>query len=188
MQGNPSVLKQTGWTLDKGFIADKVDEYNAAICQKMGWTEFIEEGGGFVPTPFHGGRVSKLPRHSSLARSVLNVAAGASTIAEMFGASGPVEKSLAEARAGCCLSCPKHREKTNLLDFFTAPAAAAIRKMLAMVKDMDLTTSQDEKLDFCSACDCPMKLKVWAQRDHVLAHIPQESKEDLWEKCWIRKE
>jgi hypothetical protein len=45
LQGNPSVLKTLGWKLDFNFLADKVDEYNAKICEKMGWGGYIMEVG-----------------------------------------------------------------------------------------------------------------------------------------------
>ncbi len=54
LQANPRVLATLGWPLDMQFIADKVDEYNSEICQKMGWLEYIQAGGGQPGRPFPG--------------------------------------------------------------------------------------------------------------------------------------
>ena len=43
LQLNPTVLSQLGWQLDLGFLSDKVDEWNANLCQKMGWKQYIQE-------------------------------------------------------------------------------------------------------------------------------------------------
>jgi len=43
LQLNPTVLTQLGWQLDLGFLSDKVDEWNANLCQKMGWKQYIQE-------------------------------------------------------------------------------------------------------------------------------------------------
>lgn len=106
----------------------------------------------------------------------------------MFGAEGPLhDHAQAEARAAVCVRCPLN-EPGDWLSFFTVPAANLLRSALEQIKGQGLTTSRDADLHVCSACDCPMKLKVWCRLPHILAHIPAESQARLWGECWIRAE
>jgi hypothetical protein len=117
----------------------------------------------------------------------------------MFGPEGPVQdKALAEARAAVCAGvcaagapqgkpCPKN-QPGDWLSYFTVPVSNALRAALAALKGQGLSTTRDDDLHVCAACDCPLKLKVWARLDHILAHIPPESKAGLVDNCWIRTE
>lgn len=180
LKGNPQIQKQLGWSsLDYNYVADKVDEYNAAICKAHGWNNFITEG-------VLGG--SPIPKSSPrLSRVVQAAAVGANTIKEMFGSEGPVKDAKVAAwRAEHCLNCPKNDKTTSWESFFTVPASNLIRKALSIFKDLDLKTDLDPYLGTCTVCLCPLKLKVWARLDHILKHLPAEDKARLpQEQCWI---
>ena len=50
------MLAKLGWPLDLEYIADRVDEWNAAICEKMGWTQYITTAEARQPGhPFRAG-------------------------------------------------------------------------------------------------------------------------------------
>lgn len=180
-QGNPFHAKKNNWALDYASIADEIDAYNAAICASMGWNDYILQGGAPQPVgPFSRAL-------GSLANSARHVVVGASTIAEMFGADGPVGAALANGRATVCVDCPKNF-KGDWTRIFTVPAAAAVRKMLETFNGLNLRVQQEDELQVCEACGCPMKLKVWAQLNHILEHMPEADYYSLDPRCWITKE
>lgn len=133
-----------------------------------------------VPPRRADGVVAKLKRH------IANTTAGISLYIEWFG-NEPVKIPIAEARAAVCLKCPKHVDG-NLAEKFSEAAAKELKTVLGMLNDMEFKTSVDEKLKICSACNCPMKAKVWSPIDLILKHIRPEAKKVLWEKCWITAE
>ena len=185
-KANPSLQDRTKWRLDAQSIANELDVFNATLCQKLGFTEYIQEG-GFSDRPFSIGAVHPPPSMTLLQQSQALVA-GVASISQMFGAEGPVtDKDQVERRAAVCAACPLNTHG-DWLSWFTKPASEFIRKALSKIKDQGLVTTKDDVLDVCSACSCPLRLKVWTRLDHVLKHIPEESKTALAENCWIRTE
>lgn len=182
--GNPAITAKRRWPTDLPTVLKEVEEYNAKVCQTMGWFDYVIPDNVHASPPFAGAS----DQQSRLARGVQNVVAGAETILDMFGKRGPVDAPLANQRANVCVVCPKNLKSSSWTDFFTAPAAAFIRKTLGILKDMDLRTDADEKLEFCTACSCPLKTKVWAQIEHINAHMPRESRAALHESCWVLSE
>lgn len=192
LQGNPHVAKQLGWPLTFDFLADKVDEYNATLCQKMGWTQYIEEvtapAGGRGRVPFPTAHSSAVNNPKGVLAPLKNVAVGVVNIADMFGPDGPIsDKALAEARAAKCAGCELN-EKGDWTHYFTMPISKALKKALAFVKDQGMETSRDGELRVCTACDCPCGLKIWARRDHIISHMPPEQMNALVPDCWIKTE
>jgi hypothetical protein len=177
---NPDKVRQFGWATDHDGVANDVDAYNAKLCEAMGWKDYITGGAG--TTPFNQPSQGLTLRGQSS-----RLVAGAKTLAEMFGPAGPVDKALAESRAAVCAKCPLNL-KGDWTRFFTVPASNAIRAMLGLIKDANLETPHDAALMLCDACGCPCKTKVWARLDHILKHLPEESKAALHPDCWIRKE
>lgn len=177
-RGNPYLAKKHAWKMDRASIAEEVDAYNAKLCETHGWDAFIE--GGQNDPKFQG--------HRSLGEKANAVVAGVKIIASMFGPEGPIrDKALATQRASVCVRCPKN-ERGDWTRYFTVPAQAMIRRGLAIVKDLDLTTEHDANLDICTACSCPLKGKVFARLDHILKNIPPEDKAALDPGCWILSE
>lgn len=70
--------------------------------------------------------------------------------------------------------------------YFTVPASNAIRAQLERKHAMKLETPSDEHLGVCTACDCPLKLKVWMPLDRILAKMPKAAYDALHVNCWIR--
>ena len=178
---NPVLMARFKWATDYNAVANEVDAFNAAVCEKQGWKDYIMGSAGTGPFTGWSGPPPRL-------HSLQNVAAGVRTIAEMFGPEGPCDAATANARARVCVPCPLNDKAADWTGFFTAPAAAVIRKMLGLVKDLDLRTDLDDKLVFCKACSCPLRTKVWARLPHILANIPPDAKARLDPGCWIRTE
>lgn len=191
-RANPFLAKQHHWSLDYATVADEVDRYNAAICKAHGWNQYIVDD----PLPVMGGQAGPFSQahSSSLRQSVGRVAAGVSVLADMFGDEGPIQdRDLAAKRALVCAGttpenkCPMN-DTGDWTRFFTVPAQAVIRKALGIVKDMDLTTPHDDKLNVCTACGCPLKGKIYARVPHILAHMADSDRATLPAHCWILTE
>ena len=51
-KANPALVAKHGWSIDWKTVAEEVDQFNAAICERMGWKDFISQpGAGVAPTP-----------------------------------------------------------------------------------------------------------------------------------------
>ncbi len=176
-RANPAKAKELGWNLDRASVENEVDSFNAKVCQDNGWTNFITEGD---------------PPKSSLTSSVLmgvrQSAAGASTLADWIGEGGhPVDKPVSESRAAICVACPLN-QPGDWTKWFTNTAATMIRAGMNLFQSNNLITSKDDQLHVCTACSCPLRLKVHVPIDYIRAKMSLEVRDRLDEKCWIRHE
>lgn len=119
---------------------------------------------------------------------ILKVIKGAkSPLSWLLSGRGPVDRTLATARAQVCTTCPKNGT-APLTSFFTEPAAAVIRMALEARHDYKMETPHDAALGVCTACGCVLTCKVHEPIDLIVSHMPGESKSALWDQCWIGKE
>lgn len=180
-KGNPHLTKKYKWATDYDSVANEVDEFNATVCQRMGWTDYITGTGRRQsgPPPF---------QPSSLPKLLLKLAAGADVLVEWL-ASGheAVAQELADARAKVCSTCPLNA-KGDWSSFFTVPVTNAIRKALSQREEWKLATPYDGVLKVCEACSCPLPLKVHMPLEKIVGKMPFESLEALHADCWIRHE
>lgn len=180
--GNPRLAAKYGWSTDYDTVANEVDAFNAQMCKAMGWNQYIDEGvQSAPPAPF------PVPPSSPLQK--LGVAAvGAKTLVSWISSGAEaVPAELAEKRAATCVACPMN-DKGDWSRWFTVPVSNAIREMLALRKGMNLSTSLDDKLQVCTACGCPLKLKVHIERGRIVREMGPETVAKLHESCWIPKE
>lgn len=113
---------------------------------------------------------------------------GIKTIADWLGQDGkPVAAEVSERRAAVCAICSLNKQG-DLLTVFTKPAANLIRRQLEERKQLKLSTSKDALLGVCSACGCPLKLKLHVPLEIIKAHTPSEQEGNLDPGCWIRHE
>lgn len=189
-KANPALVVKHGWSTDWNTVADEVDAFNAAICERMGWTDFITQpGAGVAPTP-------KLKALSPLAEKQLSAVAGKAkkvwqgvkTINDWIesGESG-VAIELAQHRADICVVCPLNG-KGGLEEWFVKPAAAAIKLQFDKLSQRKLSTTVDDRLNVCTACLCPLKLKVHAPLEFISPHMGDDTRRSLDPKCWILAE
>lgn len=190
LKGNPSAVATLGWSLDRHFIEERVDEFNAAVCVQMGATDYIiaADGGAVPALPFQAApAVAHNPNKSPFAR-LQNAVEGSESLVEWIkDGSQAVPREQSERRAGTCFACPKNT-KGDWTRYFTLPVSNAIRHELNRRRDMSLSTSFDEGLNVCEACLCPLKLMVHVPLEVKLKHMPEEVKKDLWPNCWVLKE
>ncbi len=194
LQANPNVAAKIGWDLSIPAMSDRVDEFNAARCLQLGYTQFVLAEGGQPDIPPFLGHPSQNPNSPSnlaaAADSVKKIWAGIRTLNEWIDAGAPhVEAEKAASRAAICVACPKHGEG-DFSSWFSRPAAEGIKRLVERAKGLNLSTPEDSKLKVCTVCLCPMALK---------SHIPIEilkngtSNEVLSELrqvrgCWIASE
>lgn len=170
---------------DKETVEIELENYTMARLAAMpGGEAYIIGAPGAPPPP----RLPPRHRPASVAGAaewVKNTVAGIGLWAEWFGDS-PVSTPLAQRRASICVSCPKHGTQ-NVFQHFNEAAAKEISAIFGALKQRSLHTTYDDRLQVCTACDCPMRAKVWVPRDLILKHIRPEAQEKLWENCWIRQ-
>lgn len=190
-QGRPDLIAKHGWATDYDTVANEVEQFNVNLCLKHGWMNYVD--GGEV-----GGGVPKTRPPSPANVENVAVAAGASvkiwsgikTLNEWIQSDEPpVAQELAESRAATCASC-EHNAPGGFEDWFTRPAAGAIKKQIELLAHRKLKTSQDEKLHTCRLCLCPLRLKVFTPMQYIKAHMAEGLLQDLQKvpHCWIPKE
>ena len=50
-RGRPDLVATKGWSLDYDTVADEVDAFNALICVRHGWNDYIMGEEGVAPPP-----------------------------------------------------------------------------------------------------------------------------------------
>jgi hypothetical protein len=184
-RANKYLAEKHGWSLDRAGIEYDVEQQNVARCIAHGWTEFLQSEAVAYPPP--QGELKK-NLFGNAVGTVKRVAAGVGVLIDWLGQGGkPVEQALAEHRANVCATCPKN-DGGDWKSYFTGKVADKIRTQLEIKNDLSLRTSQDDKLTVCSACDCPLQLKVHTPLTHILAHTTEDVKKKLDPRCWILHE
>lgn len=175
-----------GLTTDLNTIRQEVDQQNALRMLSIRGADsyIITEGGGPSPNRL----ASRSQSWQNVAGGVKRVAAGAGALWDWLGDGGvPVARELAQRRSPVCAGCPQN-QPGDLTSWFTQPVAARIQAQIGMRSDLALTTPEDEKLNVCSACACPLKLKVHVPLKHITDHLSEQVKAALDPRCWILKE
>jgi len=185
-KANKYLCEKHNLGLDMASVQHDVEQQNVARCRAHNWNEFVEEE---MPMQRYVADGSKKNRFGNAAGGgIRRVAAGVGVLIDWLGNGGkPVDQAVAEHRANVCATCPKN-DGGDWKSFFTGKIADKIRKQLEIKNDLSLRTAQDDKLTVCSACDCPLPLKVFTPLAHVLAHTDDELKKRLADCCWILAE
>lgn len=169
-------------------IEEEVERVNAARVAAIPGAKdvyLMEVGGGAAAPSFPQAPAQTL---QAVVAAVKQVSAGARTILD-FEESGESPASYGQAlkRAEVCVTCPLN-ETGDLTRFFTIPASERIKSQLERAHEMKLTTPLDNQLNICGACLCPLKLKIWFPLKFILAHMSDEVKAKLDQRCWILAE
>ncbi len=189
-KANPALAAAKGWATDFEGVANDVDSFNAAICERMGWTTYITNPTSGTPTSPKFKALSPLDQKqlSAVAGKVKKVWQGVRSINDWLEAGTPaVPTEQSEKRAATCVACPLNG-KGGLEEWFTKPAAAAIKLQFDKLSERKLSTTLDEKLNVCVSCLCPMRLKVHTPLAHIVAHMGEETRRALDPGCWITAE
>ena len=118
-----------------------------------------------------------------------DMAHGASVLADWVGSGNqPVAAWKALARSSVCEGCPKNRSAKGWKDRVTAEAAKLVKAIFRLKDNAVLVVPNEEKLGVCSACDCPLKLKVWVPLDFIWDNTSERDLAKFVPKCWIMNE
>lgn len=189
-KANPALAAKHNWNLEWEMVADEVDAFNAAICERMGWNTFINQpGAGVAPTPkFKALSPLAEKQLSAAAEKVKKVWQGVKTLNDWIDSgTPPVAATLSQHRAEVCVACVLNG-KGGLEEWFTKPAAAAIKLQISKLASRNLSTTVDDKLNVCTACLCPLKLKVHTPLPFITDHMSPATQSELDPKCWILEE
>ena len=135
-----------------------------------------------------------MPRPSPISQSVgaavegvKRLAAGAALLFE-WEESGqpPVAPELAAKRAAICVVCPKN-DPQHLSKYFTSAVSEMLRRKLARLHSMNMTTPSDPQLGICNVCLCPLKLKTHSPLDLILKHTNAQTMSEFPDHCWVKK-
>jgi len=185
---NPALVASKGWATDYESVANEVDAFNAAICASMGWTQYIMvPEGNPEPPKSKAPSLQEQSQISAAAGRAKKIWAGVKTLNDWLDSDeDPVTLIRSESRAAVCSACPVNG-KGDFTQWFTQPAADAIRRQLEKAKDRKLVTSVDSKLNICTICLCPLKLKVHTPIKFIKEHMSPAVLHDLEKApaCWI---
>jgi hypothetical protein len=188
---NPFLAKQHGWQTDPNAVADEVDEFNARICEQMGWMDYVQEASGGSPPPkFLAPSPSDQSKLAAVAGRVKKIWSGVRTLNDWIDSGDPpVPAEQAEGRAAACAACLKNTPG-DFTTWFTQPAADAIKRQQEKLADRKLATSKDELINVCSVCLCPLKLKVHTPLAYINAHLSDPVLRELEQVpgCWMVEE
>lgn len=188
---HPHYVQKHGWATDFASVRQEVETFQVQVCLANGWLNYIADSGGSAPVPLSQPPspqdVKLLAAAAGKARKLW---AGVKTLHDWLESNEPpVESSLSESRALICLDCPQNG-KGDLTTWFTAPAAAAIRRQLQILQDRRISSKHDGELQVCEACLCPLKLKIHTPMKYIKPHLSDEVINDLkrGKNCWILAE
>ena len=162
---------------DRATVENLIDEQNASrVGLIQGGQIYLAQGG--VAPPF----ITPPPAVAKLAGAINK----AQLLKDMME-SDPVGIALAGQRASVCVQCPMNR-KADWKAILAAPAFALVRAMMAAKSVEGVTTQYDEKLETCSACDCPLAVKILYPIEMIKKHTTPEQLAKFHPSCWIRSE
>ena len=189
-----------GWATDKECIRRWVLDYTEARLRAMpgqAGMKWLVPDSAPPPGGFTFPRRQQQPAREEVVRSAVvpnkpleqakNIFAGIGLWLEWFGKS-PVKPELAAHRASVCARCPLNEPSGNLAQRFSEATAKELLSIFSSLQHQKLQTPHDDKLGVCSACDCPMKAKVWSPIKIIMKHLREESFEKLHADCWILPE
>lgn len=173
-QSSPHYVQKHGWSLDLNTVLDEVEAFNVRRCQANGWMNFLTEVGG-APPPFNQAQsLANQKQLNAAVEKVKKLWAGVKTINDwMDSEEPPVEMALAEQRAATCVGCILNGQG-DFTAWFTVPAAGAIKRQLERLAQRKISTTLDDKLNICTACLCPMRVKVHTPIKYIVPHLSAE--------------
>ena len=172
---NPALTAKHNLATNFEVVQDELIKYTA-----------MRTGTALAPPTSFTNPLRSLPQAvEGLAAAVKKTAQGGALLLE-WEESGqpPVDPDTASRRASFCVECPKNG-KGDMTRWYTIPVSEMLRKRMARVHAMKLTTPYDDQLGVCEGCLCPLKLKVWTPMDLIQKRLKPEQRKELWEKCWV---
>jgi hypothetical protein len=191
-KGNPHLVEKHHWATDHDTVADELDAFNAAVCERMGWKDFIQSNfTGSAPPKFFAPSPSDQSSLAAAAGRIKKIWSGIRTLSQWYDSQEPgVPAELSTARAKTCSECLMN-QPGDFSTWFTGPAAEAIKRQIEKFADRKLSTPYDDKLHTCAACLCVNKLSVHAPLHLKVANLSKEVEAELRKgnpDCWVVRE
>lgn len=189
-RGNAHVTLRHHLSTDQRTIEAEVDNWNAKVCLKMGWLDYIQPEASSFPKTMPP---SRLPASLSVAGAhVKKAVAGVKIYTDWLGEGlKAVDRTLSEKRAAICAGCKENDPNPNWIQRLEAAAASHFNTLVEIKNDLELKTSHDDKLRSCQICDCPLKTKVHVPLPHILSQTSEKTMKALRAvspACWITTE
>lgn len=172
---------------DRAKVAEELDAFNSARLREMpGGSHYLLEGASDPPN-FN---TVRRPRQSpdQVVAGARKVMAGIGTIIAWLGDGlKPVDLETATQRAEICIGCDRNVPSEGIARALNT-VGDVLHSIAQAKSEMKLQTQFDDRLETCKACGCVLNTKVWTPIEHVKRGLTNAVVEQLWEKCWIRKE
>lgn len=191
IKANKVKAQAHNWPQTRVDLEDWVDSFNAALCARMGWDEYIQsDPGTTIPKASAPHRQAALASLNAAAARAKELVRGAVTLNEFLDSGEtPVSQLKSLSRAQVCAPCVLNR-RGQWSDWFVQSAAEYIKRQIEKAQSRGLKTDQDDNLGLCAACNCPLTLKVHIPIEWVVKRLSAEQLDKLREnpKCWILAE
>lgn len=92
-----------------------------------------------------------------------------------------VDSMHSQRRAIICQICPKNRRGW----FIPRRVSQAIKKQVALKKNLSLTVLNEKKLKTCKVCRCPVALKIWLPLEYITRYMRADEFAKYPSNCWI---
>ena len=188
---NPHYVAKHKWSLDYDTVAMEVEMFQVKVCLSAGWTSYLTDSGGGAGVPFSKAQsLANQKQLSAAVGAVKKLWAGVKSLnAWIDSGEPPVDIELAEKRAATCVQC-KLNGKGDFSRWFTVPVASAIKRQQEILLQREIKTSQDDKINVCEGCLCPLKVKVHTPMKFIAPNMTPEIINDLkpGNNCWVLAE
>jgi hypothetical protein len=174
--GNPAMIVKHKLSVDTVTVGNELENYTRLRLGQPQIGEGVPKQNPQQPLP---------PVVVGAVEGLKRTAYGAAPLIEWLSSGGQaVATELSSKRAGICAGCPRN-EPPDWSKFFTVKASEMIGAEIQRRNDLKLSTPFDDKLGLCTACLCPMKLKVHTPLEIILKHLRPEIRAELDPRCWI---
>ena len=191
-KAHPAKCAQYKLSLDRAAVEMDVEMYNVKVCLVNGWTDYLTDTGGGDTVPLAVRRSPQQEKEDAAAATVVKkLWAGIAANKDWIGSGEPaVPQEQADARALTCSQCPQN-QKGDWTTWFTSPAVAVIQRYMTWLSDKKLSTPNDDKIQMCAVCFCPLAYKVHTPLKFIKPNTSPEVYAELRDKgkdCWVVKE
>lgn len=189
---NSAITVKYRLATDYNTVANELESYTRA---RLGMPPAVSAENPLPKMPAPSALASLSGRAHAAVEDVKRLASGAAVLFE-WETTGlpPVAAELATKRASICAGadgsgrCPKNGTQESVAQVITAAFADGMRKRLQRLHDLNLTTPHDAQLGVCTACLCPLALKVHTPMELILKRLKPRERADLDSRCWILSE